>query len=85
MILFLMLKFSCFRLKNSQLRGNLIYSKYKDPLHRVILTDDGRGVIAESNPPTELVGDHTLDVTQVCSTGWMLIFIVLRILDTGLV
>ena len=50
---------------NSQMRGNLIYSKYKDPLHRVILTQDGRGVIPQSNPPIPLVGDHTLDVTQV--------------------
>lgn len=48
------------------MRGNLIYSKYKDPLHRVILTADGRGVIPQSDPPIKLVGDHTLDVTQVC-------------------
>ena len=80
MILFIILNLSCIVfLQNGQLRGNLIYSKYKDPLHRVILTDDGRGVIAQSNPPTELVGDQTLAVTQVSSTGCILTFIVLRI------
>lgn len=59
------------------MRGNLIYSKYKDPLHRVILTADGRGVIPQSNPPTELVGDNTLDVTQVRTFGFRIhVFIV---------
>jgi glucose/arabinose dehydrogenase len=49
---------------NGQLRGNLIYSKYKNGLHRVILTKDGTGVIPQSDPPIFLVGNHGLDVTQ---------------------
>ena len=49
---------------NGQLRGNLIYSKYKDGLHRVILTDDGTGAIPQSDPPIFLGGNYGLDVTQ---------------------
>ena len=49
---------------NGQLRGNLIYSKYKDGMYRVILTEDGTGVIPQSDPPIFLAGNYGLDVTQ---------------------
>lgn len=47
-----------------QLRGNLIASKYKGGLYRIILTPDGLGVVPQSNPPIALVGKNGLDVTQ---------------------
>lgn len=47
-----------------QLRGNLIVSKYKKSLYRVILNSSGTSVLEQSNPPIELVGNHGLDVTQ---------------------
>jgi len=46
------------------MRGNLIYSKYTSKLHRVILRPDGKGVIAQSDPPIGLVGDKGLGVAQ---------------------
>jgi glucose/arabinose dehydrogenase len=49
---------------NGQLRGNLIYSQYKKGLYRVILTEDGTGVIAQSKPPIFLIGNYGLDVIQ---------------------
>lgn len=49
---------------DSQLRGNLIVSKYTDGLYRVILSDDGLGVIPQSVPAIGLIGDGGLDVTQ---------------------
>jgi glucose/arabinose dehydrogenase len=49
---------------DGQLRGNLIYSMYKKGLFRVILTADGTGVVPQSDPPIELVGNNGLDVTQ---------------------
>jgi glucose/arabinose dehydrogenase len=49
---------------NGQLRGNLIYSQYKKGLYRIILTEDGTGVIAQSDPPIFLIGNYGLDVTQ---------------------
>lgn len=49
---------------DGQLRGDLIYCKYKKSLYRVILTEDGRGVIPQSIPPIKLVGNNCLDVTQ---------------------
>jgi Glucose / Sorbosone dehydrogenase/IPT/TIG domain len=48
---------------NGQLRGDLILSKYKDGLYRVILSDDGT-VNVNSVPAIELIGDDGLDVTQ---------------------
>jgi Glucose / Sorbosone dehydrogenase/IPT/TIG domain len=48
---------------SGQLRGNLILSKYKDGLYRVILLDDGT-VNVNSDPAIELIGDDGLDVTQ---------------------
>lgn len=47
-----------------QMRGDLIYSKYKNGLHRVILETDGLSVIPESKPPIILVGNKGLGVTQ---------------------
>ena len=47
-----------------QLRGNLITSKYTDGLFRVVLTEDGLNVVAESLQALPLVGDWGLDVTQ---------------------
>jgi hypothetical protein len=49
---------------NGQMRGNLILSKYKDELFRVILSPDGTTVAPGSNPPITLVGDWGLAVTQ---------------------
>jgi IPT/TIG domain len=51
---------------NGQLRGDLILSKYKDGLYRVILSDDGETVNPISNPAIEMigVGDDGLAVTQ---------------------
>jgi IPT/TIG domain/Glucose / Sorbosone dehydrogenase len=49
---------------DAQLRGNLIASKYTDGLFRIILTDDGLGVIPQSVPALELIGDSGLDVCQ---------------------
>jgi glucose/arabinose dehydrogenase len=48
---------------NGQMRGDLIVSKYKDGLYRVILSDDGT-VNVNSDPAIELIGDDGLDVTQ---------------------
>lgn len=48
----------------SQLRGNLIVSKYTDGLFRIILSPDGTSVIPQSIPALPLVGDNGLDVTQ---------------------
>lgn len=50
--------------RSGQLRGNLIFSKYKGGLYRVILTADGEAVIPQSNPPLPLVGNLGLGVTQ---------------------
>lgn len=49
---------------DGQLRGNLITSRYKGGLYRIILTADGTGVVPESKEPFELIGDGLLDVTQ---------------------
>lgn len=49
---------------DSQLRGNLIASKYTDGLFRIILTADGLGVIPQSVPALPLIGDWGLDVCQ---------------------
>jgi hypothetical protein len=50
---------------DKQLKGNLIAAKYQGELYRVILTSDGQGVIPQSNPAIQLVGDfNLLDVTQ---------------------
>lgn len=46
------------------MRGNLIYSRYTQELHRVILRPDGRGVIAQSDPPIGMIGGKGLGVTQ---------------------
>jgi IPT/TIG domain len=46
------------------MRGNLILSKYKDGLFRVILSADGTMVAPGSNPPISLVGDWGLAVAQ---------------------
>ena len=49
---------------DGQLRGNLIVAKYGGGLKRVILTPDGLGVIPESDPALNVVGDGGLFVTQ---------------------
>lgn len=49
---------------NGQLRGNLILSKYKDGLFRVILSSDGLTVQPTSNPAISLTGDDGLALTQ---------------------
>jgi IPT/TIG domain len=50
---------------DGQLRGNLITSKYTGGLYRVILRDDGRSVIPQSNPPIALkIGAQGLSVVQ---------------------
>ena len=49
---------------DGQLRGNLIVSRYKQGLLRVILTTNGLGVIPQSIPPLSLIGDDGIDVTQ---------------------
>jgi IPT/TIG domain/Glucose / Sorbosone dehydrogenase len=64
---------------DGQLRGNLIAAKYLGSLYRVILTPDGKGVIPQSNPAIELLGDYdpqALSLTQApdgtiisCSVG----------------
>lgn len=47
-----------------QLRGDLILSKFKDSLFRVILNEDGTGVHPSMDGAIELQGDDGLDVTQ---------------------
>lgn len=48
-----------------QLRGDLILSKFKDGLRRVILNKDGTGVHASlNNNAIHLQGDDGLDITQ---------------------
>lgn len=49
---------------NNEMRGNLIASKYKDGLYRIVLNPDGRSVAAYSNPAIELTGDNGLAVTM---------------------
>jgi IPT/TIG domain len=49
---------------NGQLRGDLILSKYKDGLFRVILSDDGETVNPISDPVIAVDGDDGLAVTQ---------------------
>ena len=49
---------------DGQLRGNLIAAKCTDGRFRVVLTDDGLNVVAESVQVLPLVGDLGLDVTQ---------------------
>ena len=49
---------------NNEMRGNLIASKYKDGLFRIVLNPDGRSVAAFSNPAIELTGDNGLAVTM---------------------
>ena len=49
---------------NGEMRGNLIASKYKDGLYRIVLNPDGKSVAAYSNPAIELSGDNGLAVTM---------------------
>jgi hypothetical protein len=49
---------------NGELRHNLIVSKYKDGLYRIVLSRDGNSVIPTSIPAIELIGDGGLAVTQ---------------------
>jgi IPT/TIG domain/Glucose / Sorbosone dehydrogenase len=46
------------------LRHNLIVSKYKDGLFRIILSSDGNSVVSNSKPAISLAGDNGLAVTQ---------------------
>ena len=46
------------------MRGNLIASKYKGALYRIILNDSGTGVVESSQQAIWLGGDNGLDVTQ---------------------
>ena len=50
---------------NGQMRGDLIVSKYKDGLYRIILSADGTSVSASSKKAIVLGGDNTLTLTQV--------------------
>lgn len=63
---------------DGQLRGNLIVSRYQGTLYRVILTPDGKGVLAQTNPAVTLVDGNfdSLTLTQApdgtlisCSLG----------------
>jgi IPT/TIG domain len=47
-----------------QLRHNLIVSRYKNGLFRVILAPNGLSIIPESIPPIPIVGNSGLDLTQ---------------------
>ena len=49
---------------NGELRHNLIASKYKDALYRIVLSADGRSVVTSSKPAIELTGDGGLAVTM---------------------
>jgi IPT/TIG domain len=47
-----------------QMRGDLILSKYKEELYRVVLSNDGNSVNPFSNPAVPLAGYGGLAVTQ---------------------
>ena len=49
-----------------QLRGNLLFVKYRGDLFRAILTEDGNALKPESNPPVSMVSslDAGLDIVQ---------------------
>lgn len=49
---------------NGEMRHNLIASKYKDGLYRIVLSADGKSVIPTSIPAIELVGDGGLAVAM---------------------
>jgi hypothetical protein len=49
---------------NNEMRGNLIVSKYKDGLYRIVLSPDGTSVAPYSNPAIVLGGDNGLALTQ---------------------
>jgi IPT/TIG domain len=49
---------------NGQLRGNLILSKYKGEMFRVILTPDGTAVEKGSNPAISIGGEEGLALAQ---------------------
>jgi hypothetical protein len=49
---------------NGQIRHNLIASKYKDGLYRIVLSEDGSRVVPTSIPAIELIGDGGLTVTM---------------------
>jgi hypothetical protein len=49
---------------NNEMRGNLIVSKYKDGLFRIVLSPDGTKVAPYSNPAIVLDGDNGLALTQ---------------------
>lgn len=47
-----------------QLRGNIVASKYKGGLYRIILSEDGSQVTPSSDPAIFLGGDNSLAITQ---------------------
>jgi glucose/arabinose dehydrogenase len=49
---------------NGGLRGNLIVSKYKNALFRIILAPDGKSVVPESKPAIKLLGEQTFVIAQ---------------------
>ena len=54
----------CANTFGGQMRGNLLFSKYGQGIKRVILTSDGMGVIPQTDPPIDLVGDQGLGLTM---------------------
>ena len=49
---------------NGEMRHNLIASKYKDGLYRIVLSEDGNSVVPSSILAIELTGDGGLAVTM---------------------
>jgi glucose/arabinose dehydrogenase len=49
---------------NGEMRHNLIVSKYKDGLSRIVLSPDGNSVVPTSIPVIDLMGDSGLAVAQ---------------------
>jgi Glucose / Sorbosone dehydrogenase/IPT/TIG domain len=49
---------------NGEIRHNLIASKYKNGLYRIVLSADGNSVVPTSIPAIELTGDGGLAVTM---------------------
>ena len=49
---------------NGEMRHNLIASKYKDGLYRIVLSADGKSVVPTSIPAIELTGDGGLAVAM---------------------